>query len=389
MMTPMELHDLVRELGDRKVLSVYLDTRITDPAKRKAWRPMLVNAIRSAREAVRDERDLAEFDRAAAHFDTPLPSSRDVWASPGWVAFVTPEGVRYSADMAVAPATFAAWRNGAVVSPYLRAFKQQRPVIVALVESKGARLFRYAERTLDRLEEVNVPPAEQGGHGVSETFLGAAMPAARGAVATEAIQRRRLASFRRLTTKLVARLAKLAGDESWVLIGGTSEWAHIVADALPRSLAGRVLVSTSLEHDARDAEIGEAAKHAASELRVAHGRALVERLRDNASGHGRAAAGVPAVQRALRNRAVDLLVVTPEFIRRASSDAEEAVRAALAQSGDIEVLSGNAAEELDRTAEGIAARLRFAIDTAPEKGSNGGRPAAGSESEPSSPGAAP
>ena len=40
-------------------------------------------------------------------------------------------------------------------------------------------------------------------------------------------------------------------------------------------------------------------------------------------------------------------------------------RAALAQAADVEVLSGEAAEFLDRVADGIAARLRFAIDGSP------------------------
>lgn len=374
MMTPTELHDLVRELSGRKVLSVYLDTRVTDPARRNAWRPTLVNAVRAARATVHDERELAEFDRAASFLDAPLPSLGGVWAAPGWVAFVTPEGVRYSAEMAVTPATVAAWREGPVVSPYLRAFKQQRPVIVALVESRTARLYRYAERALEHLGEIAVPAAEEGGHGPSSGARGAALPAPRGAVSTEAVHRRRLATFRRLSSKLDAKVAQLAGDDGWVLVGGTTEWARMAADALPRQLAGRVLVSTTLDHDAPDATIAEAAKHAATELRAARGRLLVERLHDNASGHGRAAAGIPAVQRALRERAIDLLVVTPEFIRRHTWDAEEAVRETLAQSGDIEVLSGAAAEELDRTSEGIAARLRFVIDSAPVRPSGSWSP---------------
>jgi hypothetical protein len=38
----------------------------------------------------------------------------------------------------------------------------------------------------------------------------------------------------------------------------------------------------------------------------------------------------------------------------------------MAAGGDVEVPSGVAAEHLDRAAGGIAARLRFAIDDAPD-----------------------
>jgi stalled ribosome rescue protein Dom34 len=91
---------------------------------------------------------------------------------------------------------------------------------------------------------------------------------------------------------------------------------------------------------------------------------LLDRVLEHAGALGRGAAGVPATQRALRAEAVNLLVLSPEFIRTHGEDAEDTVRAALAQGAGIEVLSGDAAGHLDRTADGIAARLRFAIDAA-------------------------
>ena len=77
---------------------------------------------------------------------------------------------------------------------------------------------------------------------------------------------------------------------------------------------------------------------------------------------GRGSAGVPGTQRALHAGAVDLLLLTPEFLRAHLDLAEVVVRAALTQGADVEMLSSPAAEQLDQAAEGIAARLRFAID---------------------------
>ena len=39
MLTPNELGEMWRDLAHTQVLSVYLDTRVTDPAMRDAWRP--------------------------------------------------------------------------------------------------------------------------------------------------------------------------------------------------------------------------------------------------------------------------------------------------------------------------------------------------------------
>lgn len=362
MLTSQELHELVRELDGTKVLSVYLDTKVTDPAMRNAWRPALVSAIRAARAGITNDEELADFDRAAAFLEDANQPPGGVWGSPGWVAFLTPEAPRYVADLPVTTPTLATWREGPLVSPYLRALKQHRHVVIALVDSRGARLFRYARRELESLGDMHVPAeAEPGTSKVASPGpRGSAYPAARGAVATEAAHRRRLAAFQRLAPALGARIAELAGDDGWVLIGGTQEWARIASAALPKQFEGRVLVAGSLDHDAHENDIAQAAKRAASELRAAQGGALVDRLVDRAGPHGRAAAGVPAVQRALQAQAVDLLLVSPDFVRDHEGEAEDAIRAAIAQGADVEVLSGNAAEHLGRAGAGIAARLRFA-----------------------------
>lgn len=364
MLTSAELHQLVGELADTRVLSVYLDTRVTDPAMRHAWRPVLAAGLREARARIADERERDDFERAAALLDEAFPAPGGAWGAPGWVAFVTPEGRRYVADLPVQPPAVVAWRDGPVVSPYLRALKQHRPVIVALVESRSARLHRYAWGKLEALEELSAPVEQPSG---AERITGpatraSATPVARGAVGTDEAQRRRHGAFQRLAASLGARLEQLAGDGGWVLVGGTPEWAHLAAAALPRRLDGRTLVSATLRHDAPTDEISRAAKRAATELRGAEGTLLVDQLVERAGGHGRAAAGVPAVQRALRAQAVDVLLLSPEFLRAHERDAEELVRSALATGADVEVPSGSAAERLDATADGIAARLRFVLE---------------------------
>jgi peptide subunit release factor 1 (eRF1) len=121
-------------------------------------------------------------------------------------------------------------------------------------------------------------------------------------------------------------------------------------------------MSATLNQDATAAEITEAAQHAASALRAAHGQVLLRSLLEDVGVRGRAASGVPAVQRALRAHAVDLLLLSPTFVRAEAAEAEEAVRAALLQGAEVEVLSGDAAVRLDQVANGVGARLRFALE---------------------------
>lgn len=365
MLTPTQLNELVRELGNTRVLTVYHGARVTDPAMRHSWRAALGAALQPVRSGITDEAERAEFDRAAAYLDDPWPPIEGVWGMKGWAAFLTPEGARYAGSLPVQPPTLAAWRYAPVITPYLRAFKQHRPVIIVLVDSRSARFYKYALGELQELPDLtlSVPDIEPGAPERPQPKGGPSHPGPRGSLDTESLQRRKEKNFVRMATTLASRAVELAGDDGWILIGGTPEWARHAGDAIPASHASRVMVSTTLDHNAHDNDIAETAKHAASELRSRRGHELVERILERSGDGGRGASGVPRVQRALQAGAVDLLVLSPHFLNRTDIDVEELVRAALARGADIEVLSGSAATELDERSDGVAARLRFPIDS--------------------------
>jgi hypothetical protein len=363
MLTMEELGAFLRELGATKVLTVYAGARVTDPAMREAWRPALGAAARAARADLTSESERADFDRALAWSDDPTPPLGGVWGSPGWVAFLTAGGPRYAAELPVPVPTLAVWRDGPFVSPCVRALKQHRPVIVVLVDSQSARFYRYAQSALTALTDMTLS-ADDAGPPMPTAFArrGVSTPAPRGAVGTERATRRRRASFQRLAGSIGGRLLQLAGEDEWIVVGGTPEWSQLAGEALPKHLAERTMVSATLDHDAPDLAIARAAEGAASSLRAAHSRVLLDRLLERAGALGRGAAGVPDTQRALRAESVDLLLLSPGFLDAQPEQAEEAVRAALLRGAEVEVLSGEAAEYLDETAQGIAARLRFATD---------------------------
>jgi len=147
------------------------------------------------------------------------------------------------------------------------------------------------------------------------------------------------------------------------VVGGPPQQTRIVFDALPRQLQQRAIVSPALDHSASNDDIVRAAKHAAREWRSRRGRQLVSRTFVH-SGQ-RAVTGLPALQRALYLKAVDLLLVSPRFLHRERGHAEPLLHAALAQGAEVEVLSGDAGTLLDGVAEGVGARLRFSIDGPP------------------------
>ncbi len=281
--------------------------------------------------------------------------------APAWVAFATTGGPAFIGELPVRTETVVEWREGPAVAPYLRALKQHQPVIVALVQSRLVKLYRYAHGNLEPLEDVAVgqrPVANANRRPIMER-AGRGYPAPRSAVSTEIARRRQVAAFERLATALAARLTLLAGGDGWILLGGSPEWSRLASEALPRALQDRVLVSAALSHDASPDEIVRAAKRAARDLRARRGRVIVSQTLGSV-GH-RAVAGVPALQRALQVKAVDLLLLTPRFLHLERNRAENLLHLALAQGGDVQVLSGDPATLLDGVG-GVAARLRFAID---------------------------
>lgn len=124
MSSSRDLHRVMRELVNVPVLSVYVDAPHADVAMRNVWRPALLEALRAERAEVTEGEDRAAFDRAASFIETLAPMFASDTNTPGWVAFITPEGPRYAAALTVDVPTLAVWRNGPFLSPYLRALGQ-------------------------------------------------------------------------------------------------------------------------------------------------------------------------------------------------------------------------------------------------------------------------
>jgi hypothetical protein len=82
--------------------------------------------------------------------------------APGWVAFITRTGVRLAEPVATPVPTLAVWGTGMCLTPYVRALKQARPVVVVVADARKARIYRCVAGALTRAETIQA-------HAVADT----------------------------------------------------------------------------------------------------------------------------------------------------------------------------------------------------------------------------
>jgi peptide subunit release factor 1 (eRF1) len=120
----------------------------------------------------------------------------------------------------------------------------------------------------------------------------------------------------------------------------------------------RAIETPVLGARARVSEIARAVRDGLAQLRHSAEQELVLELLRRYGSDGLAAAGAAATGRALDERAVQTLVLSTSFVALQPEVAEVFVRAALAQDAGVEVVSGDAARELEESG-GAGVLLRF------------------------------
>lgn len=364
MLTREKLVALERKLRDEWVLSVYLEATVHDPAERGAWRVKLDNSLAVIRSSLDDapHEEREAFAVAAAQLHDLLAPVTGALRSAGWVGFVTPTAVAYSEGLPVSMPTLVTWERGVRIAPYVRALKQHRPVVVAVVDTQRARLFRYHLGRLDTLETLHTHP-------VSGPFdhMGDAPPpgfhgGVRGSTGTDASQRMLREALRRMLADAAARIVALAGDDGWIAIGGTPHPAQALTALVARSEDLKQRVATPPLHVwSTDAEITRVAAETAGALRGRRDLMVMTAFLEGSPREPLGATGQAEIRRALRVGAVRELLVTGRFLDEFASAGERLVRAALDQGADLEEVSGTAADRLDALCGGVAARLRFPV----------------------------
>lgn len=369
MLTYDRLVKLYRALEDENVLSVYVDGDQHDPAQRDAWRTRLeagVAAVRRRLEGLDDDgAELADFEGAWEHVAGELRSLRDVFLPHrGWVAFATPDGVKHVEGLPAAMPDMVRWEPGIRVAPYVRALKQERPVFVALVDSRRARLFQHVEGDIHELEGLRADTMMGDLSDVGVRKSPSRTSGHRGETSTDQAQRALEVATTRMLKDVVAFLEEHAGSDGIVVVGGTPESMRHLTAALPKSFSHRVEERPSLRLDMTLPEVRKEVRSAAGDLSERGHLGLVQELADAARSGGMGSLGPEATEKALGEGGVDTLLLSRTFIRENPDHADWCVGRAFVHGGDVEEVSGDAGALLDQEGQGIAARLRFR--TSPE-----------------------
>ncbi len=361
MFSSADLMSLHRSLRDECVLSIYVDRSAEDPAAQHAWRALIDGRMAKLREELRespaDERE--QFERCVTLAADALATFGPMAGSPGWVAFITVDGIRDARALAVGAPTSAMWSKGAWLAPCLRDIKEDRPVVVVSADARHALISVYRNGIVEQADKIHAhhgvgnPPLHMGGPG-RQNFH----PGTRGTTGRDAAQHAALAGRDQMLGEVVERVTHLAGADAWILAGGITPTREQLYAHLASAVPSRVCELESLDMHASDAEIAEAARAGASALRELSDAERIHAIADASGAHGLGAVGRAATKVALDRACVRDLYLTARFLNEHADDAEAAVHAALDQDAGVEQVSGSAAELLDGLG-GIAASLRF------------------------------
>lgn len=357
-----ELVELYRTYRDQKVLSVYLDGRDTDFAERKTWRKRLEHALEDARGLIESgSADEGAFEQARKALASALDAFPNFLPDRGWVGFATADGVIHAGAVRVPMPDLVRWEGGIRVAPYVRALKQERLVVAALVDSRRARIFEYRAGELSEPENLNAESFMKDPSDFNISKRPTAHSGVRGKTGTDAVQKFQSAGSQRMLKQLAETLAERAGARGHLIVGGTPEAATQACGLLSETLLPRTLEVHSLRVEMTEAEVRDAIEKAASELSQSlQARELAEVV-DLARSGGRGALGAEPVLKALKEARVDTLFLSRGFIRANPEYADHLVGAAFEHHAEVEELGYEGADRLDTEAEGVAARLRYTL----------------------------
>jgi len=352
-----DLAGFSRALEGRMVLSVYIARENEDPGMGSAWMKRLevrLGELRADVEAMTPS-DVAAFDRAAGWVLTSVESFGRVLPHEGWCAYATEDRLWLAEALPFRPPEIVRWRLGAAVAPYVRALKEERPIVLAVLSGLHANVYRYEHGELSAPMELHAewPPAEAGDVGISKRASRAS--GVRGATKTDYTKRTQDENVRRHHKQLEDVLLEMAGESDVVMLGGTQKALHAVRKDLEEMFRGRLAELPEVTYDSPREELINHLRAAASRLTEKRQAELLEACEDPHKG----STGWNETYRALAAGAVDKLLVARGMVEATPDDAERLVRLALAQGAAVEEVGGELASRLASEDGGVCARLRF------------------------------
>lgn len=358
MLSLEKLGELQRTLAEQDVLSVYIAADEHDPTERSSWRRRLDAQLDAIEESL--DRDVRKpFSAARALLAGELEPYRGFLPGRGWVAFVTPEHVALCAEVPAPMPDLVRWRHGAFVAPYLRALRQNRPILAVIVDSRRARVLRYvagrltedtshrADTFIDDLTDRNMSKRAATATGV------------RGETATDTADRIQRMEMERLIKQVADEVHDAVAGETLVVLGGPTTAVAALQKLLSADAGDRLVVQETLNFVMTPAQIQEIVEREASALTQRLHTALVQDVLDRAGPGGRSVLRAHETAKACRMSQVARLLLSTDFITTNGDEAETLIALALAQGGAVELISGDAGALLDRAGGGVGAQLRF------------------------------
>jgi hypothetical protein len=339
-------------------LSLYLNVDPTAPenqAMNPAWHTWAKNALRDLGNGLKAE-ETANWthvrDRTQSYLDAYKPSGK------GLALF-------YGRDFERVYELPIAFENQAVfgkplILPLLWAMEEYQPYVIVMVDHEKAHFIAAQLGSTERLESIALDlDTSDWAHKTIRSASGAASRVTLSNARDAFDQRVEIyqGRFHGEVGEHALKLAESLGSEH-IIIAGNEQAAQNVRKQLPESAAHYLVGVMPITMRAADHEVLTAVLPMALEYERQREMKLVDDLIDMAKARGRAALGIVAVEHALDQQRVELLVVpwpvTNHYL------AQEIPFRLLTAGGKIELVHGAAAERLN-TEGGIAARLYYTI----------------------------
>lgn len=369
MLTRQALVQLKNLLGDRKVLSVYVNGDEPDPATRRRWRIDLRNSLNEIAASLErsSHAERAAFDTSRRMLLERFDSTPAIYRTPGWAAFLTEDGVFESGQVPAGVPTVAKWSTGPCLTPYIRALKEANAVIVVIADSRKVRIFKYAERQVTLVNTVRAAAKVEHPTHMSAPPRPGFHSGTRGTTGADAAQRELREGTAHMLRLAAEKCVEAAAESSFVIAGGIASVANAFLRQLPADLASRAAQAERLDVHSTKAEVAHVARTTASRLRDLQDARSIDAIITSAESDGHGAIGSIDVQRALQQGSARGVYLTASFMERHAADAEALVRLALETNAELEQVSRETAVKLDAFG-GVAARLRYAAaGIAPER----------------------
>ncbi len=364
MLNHEELVALYKDHLDKQVLSIYIDGSDSGSARQPLWRRELDRGLGEALGSVSENGGGDGFMRARAllmkeidGFDRELPGR-------GWIGFATADEVLYAEPVRATVVPTVRWEEGIRVAPYIRALKQDRPVVLALLDSQRARVFRWQEGKLSEPLDLRADTFVGDLSDIGMQKVPTQRSGVRGKTATDAAQTFLDVGSERLLKALVEDIEKRVGNDAVLVLGGTEEMVAAAHRQLPSTLDGRVVERRSFHFDMSGKELVDGIADAASELTQSSQNSLLEDVVEAAGASGRGSLGLEETLPALLEHRVDSLLISRSFIESAQDEADRCVGTAFGAGATVEELSGESGARLDEVGGGIGAKLRYRVDAA-------------------------